>query len=306
LFFGLVFSFLLFLPVLTVESGSKPDLMKERGIGGSLMRERGQSGKLNHKGIEIPAYNGNGVPLSPEQGKMILTIIDDFLVNDTINADQFGPAVATDGSGNFVITWYDFRNGMFNPDIYAQRYNSPTIPQGANFKVNDDPETAFQRDPAIAIDSSDNFVITWYDYRNGNWDIYAQRYGSSGKSLGKNYLVTNPLYVSYDQLIPAVGLSSSHVYFIWKDKRNGNPDIYAKVVDWAWPYTCGDANGDVSVTVSDVVYLINYPFRGGPPPQCQPAPYLTCGDANDDGKVTVSDVVYLINYLFKGGPQPCI
>jgi len=32
--------------------------------------------------------------------------------------------------------------------------------------------------------------------------------------------------------------------------------------------------------------------------------YLIGGDANCDGKVTVSDVVYLINYLFKGGPPP--
>lgn len=29
------------------------------------------------------------------------------------------------------------------------------------------------------------------------------------------------------------------------------------------------------------------------------------GDVNCDEKITVSDVVYLINYLFKGGPPPC-
>jgi hypothetical protein len=29
-------------------------------------------------------------------------------------------------------------------------------------------------------------------------------------------------------------------------------------------------------------------------------------DANRDGKLTVSDVVYLINYLFKGGPAAII
>jgi hypothetical protein len=29
------------------------------------------------------------------------------------------------------------------------------------------------------------------------------------------------------------------------------------------------------------------------------------GDANSDGLVSVSDVVFLINYLFKGGPVPC-
>lgn len=29
------------------------------------------------------------------------------------------------------------------------------------------------------------------------------------------------------------------------------------------------------------------------------------GDANCDTRITVSDVVYLVNYLFKGGPLPC-
>jgi hypothetical protein len=62
---------------------------------------------------------------------------------------------------------------------------------------------------------------------------------------------------------------------------------------------CGDANADGKVTVSDVVYLINYLFKGGPAPK----PF-EAAEANCDGKVTVSDVVYLINYLFKGGPQP--
>ncbi|HVP35568.1 MAG TPA: tandem-95 repeat protein [Terriglobales bacterium] len=63
----------------------------------------------------------------------------------------------------------------------------------------------------------------------------------------------------------------------------------------------GDPNGDLLVTVSDVVYIINYLFKSGPPPVNCPR----SGDANCDGKVTVSDAIYLINYLFKGGTQPC-
>ncbi len=62
----------------------------------------------------------------------------------------------------------------------------------------------------------------------------------------------------------------------------------------------GDVDDDGKVNVSDVIYLINYLFKGGPPP----IPELLVGDVNGDGKVTVSDVVYLINYLFKGGPPP--
>jgi hypothetical protein len=61
----------------------------------------------------------------------------------------------------------------------------------------------------------------------------------------------------------------------------------------------GDANGDGVINVSDVVYLVNYLFIGGPPP-CP----LAAGDVNSDGITNVSDVVYLINYLFIGGPPP--
>ena len=66
---------------------------------------------------------------------------------------------------------------------------------------------------------------------------------------------------------------------------------------------CGDLNSDGSVSVSDIVYLINYMFRGGKPPQCEP--YTTCADVNKDAKITISDVIYLISYLLKGEAAPC-
>ena len=64
-------------------------------------------------------------------------------------------------------------------------------------------------------------------------------------------------------------------------------------------YINGDANGDKVVNVTDVIYLINYLFKGG----SAPVP-VSAGDVNCDGYVNVTDVVYLINYLFKGGPKP--
>ena len=61
----------------------------------------------------------------------------------------------------------------------------------------------------------------------------------------------------------------------------------------------GDVNRDGVVNGSDVVYLINYLFIGGPAPDP-----LELGDVNCDGVVNGADVVYLINYLFLGGPPP--
>jgi CSLREA domain-containing protein len=59
----------------------------------------------------------------------------------------------------------------------------------------------------------------------------------------------------------------------------------------------GDANGDGSVNVADVFYLINFLFAGGPVPKGR-------SNVNGGASVDVGDVFYLINYLFAGGPAP--
>lgn len=64
-------------------------------------------------------------------------------------------------------------------------------------------------------------------------------------------------------------------------------------------FLAGDADGDGTITVGDVVYLINYLFINGP----DPVPFEV-GDVNLDGVINTSDVVYLINYLFINGPPP--
>ncbi len=64
-------------------------------------------------------------------------------------------------------------------------------------------------------------------------------------------------------------------------------------------YICGDTNGDGTVDVGDVVYLISYLYRGGP----APSP-VEVGDTNCDGVVDIGDVVYMIEYLYRNGPAP--
>jgi hypothetical protein len=66
---------------------------------------------------------------------------------------------------------------------------------------------------------------------------------------------------------------------------------------------CGNANGDGSLDVADVVFLISFIFNGGFPPEDCPYPYAL-GDANGDGYVDISDAVFLIAYIFSGGPAP--
>ncbi len=79
------------------------------------------------------------------------------------------------------------------------------------------------------------------------------------------------------------------------DQADSNSDGIGDVCD---AIICGDADADGAVNIGDAVYLINYIFKGGPPP------LMWAADANGDGAVNIGDAVYLIQYIFQGGPAP--
>ncbi len=161
----------------------------------------------------------------------IAQIIPDFQVNENAGlngADQNFPSIATDGIGNYIVTWSDERNGT-DFDIFAQFLSDDGTTLGSNFKVNDDQGIAVQYSPEIAIDHNLNFVIAWLDRRNNtNWDIYAQRFAYNGIPLGSNFKVNNDTgNAEHEQVCVSVDGNGNFV-IVWTDKRNGDWDIYAQ------------------------------------------------------------------------------
>ena len=151
-----------------------------------------------------------------------------FKVSDSLGYDVQNPSVSVDSSGNFVITWKDRRNGEFTHDIYAQRYAHDGSQLGSNFKVNDDPGNAIQYNPDIVTDKNGNFVITWADGRNANFDIYAQRYASNGSALGMNFMINDDTG-NATQRRPSIDSDSSGNFVItWVDDRMGSNDIFSQ------------------------------------------------------------------------------
>ena len=65
-----------------------------------------------------------------------------------------------------------------------------------------------------------------------------------------------------------------------------------------WP---GDVTFDGTWRdLEDIIYLINYMYKGGPAP-----PHFISADINaPDRIIDIEDLIYLINYLYKGGPAP--
>ncbi len=140
------------------------------------------------------------------------------------------PSMSSDNEGNFIITWVDNPNESY--DIWGQLFSSNCLPAGDVFLVNDDTTNAHQSDPSVSIDDNGNFVISWFDRRNNDHDVYAQRYLSGGIPLGTNYRISNTgdMY----QLRPSVVLDNNRIFSTWQDNRGGQSgyDVWANVYGW--------------------------------------------------------------------------
>jgi hypothetical protein len=65
------------------------------------------------------------------------------------------------------------------------------------------------------------------------------------------------------------------------------------------PQHAGDVNYDNTVNMLDVLFLVDYLYKGGPDPVCYDR-----GDVDNDTSVNMLDILYLISSLYKGGPEP--
>jgi len=166
--------------------------------------------------VYIQRYDNNGNPLDTN-----------FRANDDgTRTDQRGTAAIVKPDGEFIVVWEDWRNDW--GDIYGQRFSAQGIPIGINFKVNDD-IGGTQYGAAIACDSLGNFVVVWMDGRNGNWDIYGQRYNSQGVRLGSNFRI-NDDPTTQVQWAPSVAVApNGNFVVVWEDQRyDSMADIYGQ------------------------------------------------------------------------------
>jgi len=178
-----------------------------------------------------------------------------MLVDTVVITYARRPSISSDENGNFIIAWNDNRNG--NYDIWARRYLSDCSPLGNIFQVNDDSGTANQFTPCVSADGDGKFIITWNDMRNGNHDVYAQRYMSNGQPIGNNYRITNT--EDMRQMRPSVILDNDRIYSAWQDNRGGQTgwDIWANVFEWgSWVGLDEKLNVEIP---SDICLHQNYP-----------------------------------------------
>lgn len=109
-------------------------------------------------------------------------------------------------------------------------------------------------------------------------------------------------FPNYQWIGAAVDLTSllgkNTVRLAFRSVGTGGGPVEIDLVQVA-TYLCGDMTNDQVLTSGDVIFLVNYVFKGGLPPS-PPSE----ADMNNNGVVNSADIVYLVNHVFKGGPVP--
>ena len=143
--------------------------------------------------------------------------------------DQQFPTIVSDGASGAIATWYDTRSG--GNDIYAQRVNAAGAVQWtANGKaVCTNPSS--QVIPTLASDGAGGAIIAWYDFRNANWDVFAQRMSSGGVAqwTADGVAVCNAIGDQTEPKIVSDGAGGAVV--AWQDGRGATFDVYAQRVN---------------------------------------------------------------------------
>ncbi len=140
------------------------------------------------------------------------------------------PKLANDGYNGAVITWEDNRNS--NEDIYIQHVNSLGQTSWLKNGTALCNLTSNQYIPQPVRVGYDNFIVAWGDYRNDNYDIYAQRIDINGETqwIPNGSAICNELERQWD--IDAVEIDSEGIVITWRDERNGiDFDIYAQKIN---------------------------------------------------------------------------
>jgi len=156
-------------PICTASGHQSGPTIVSDGLGGAIITW--QDYRSGNYDIYAQRVSSTGVVLWTTNGVPICTASD----------DQWSPTIVSDGLGGAIITWRDFRGGSFG--IYAQRVSSTGVVLWTTNGVPICTASGGQWYPTIVSDGLGGAIITWQDYRSGNYDIYAQRVSSTGVVL---------------------------------------------------------------------------------------------------------------------------
>jgi len=116
------------------------------------------------------------------------------------------------------VVWGEGRDG--NWEIYYKRSTNKGITWDPDTRLTNNSSDSFN--PSVSVTGS-NVNVVWYDFRNGNGEIYYKRSSDSGVNWEPDIRLTNN---SGSSIAPSISVSNSYVHIVWYDDSDGNFKIY--------------------------------------------------------------------------------
>ncbi len=206
----------------------------------------------------ITGYNGNGLEFDNQDDSVICGVIQPYLTT-SFTVEVIFKAYNT-GQEDYI-----FHTNGWDPAAYTAIYIiiKPSGILECCVQTREGPHDVEVRTPNIVNDSNWHHVALVYD--NVNVKLYLDCSSTpvdQTPQTGAIHEQNNGTFIGR--------------YGWWQD-----PELFSGVID--------------ELRISSTALSPDQFLEFGP----------LIGDVNCDEKVTVSDVIYLINYLFKGGPPPC-
>jgi len=176
--------------------------------------------------------------------------------------DDYRPDLDIDGSGNIYLSWTKNVSGTLN--VRLAKCDADGVVQWetqANASSADDN----QYNSTVAINDSLSFVyVSWTDDRDGNEDIYAQKYDLNGNSQWADDTEISINLTASAQLNSVLAVNAAdEPLAAWQDDRDGDYNIYAtKFTDPGSPSGYGEVPirvyGTKTISETPVIYEFDH------------------------------------------------
>ncbi len=131
------------------------------------------------------------------------------------------PRLAWSGQ-EYAVAWTDSRDG--NDEIYFARISATGQPVGGEVRVTNAPNGSVG--PALVWAGS-RYVLAWLDKRSGVAQVWLANLDGQGNKVGGDRLETCGQAAVYR---PSLAWTGSSLGLAWGDSRNGNIEVYFKLV----------------------------------------------------------------------------
>ncbi len=224
-------------PSLALDSSGNPVVSWVEGYGGS-----------NSNNIYVKRWNGSSwVQLGG--------ILD-------VHTNQFAydPSLALDNFGNPVVSWEEY-DGTSN-NVYVKRWNgSSWVQLGSSLDVNTN-QPAYT--PSLALNSSGNPVVSWYESDGTSWNVYVKQWnGSSWVNVGTVTLDNNR---ANSASFPSLSLVNGNLMVGWNEFNGTSQSIYVKKYVTPTPTDPWTFLGDSVLSTSSSTISVGTALRGNDRP----------------------------------------